>query len=419
MSQRLVPKLRFPEFRGDEGWEVHPLGDKSSIVRGGSPRPIEDFLTSSSTGLNWLKIGDVSPESKYVTQTSEKVIPEALNKTRQVAPGDLILSNSMSFGRPYILQIDSCIHDGWIAVTETVDIVETDYLYYAILSPSSQLFFLENAAGAVVQNLNAEIVKKLRIPIPGRAEQSKIAACLSSLDDLMAAHQKKLETLRVHKKGLMQQLFPIEGETMPQLRFPEFRGEWVAKKLWELVEKVSLPVEVSDEVVYREIGIRSHGKGIFHKEPVSGLMLGEKRVFWVVPGTLIVNIVFAWEQAVAVVGPIEAGMIASHRFPMYKSVSGNCHIPYLKHFLLTLRGKTLLGLASPGGAGRNKTLGQKEFEELVLLIPTDLREQEKIASLLTSVDDQIRSQSQLIETLKQQKEALMQQLFPHLEDSGE
>jgi len=204
----LVPKLRFPEFRDAEGWSLTVLGELSEVVRGGSPRPIDGFLTTAVDGLNWLKIGDVDKEAKYVTQTAEKVRPEALSKTRVVNPGDLILSNSMSFGRPYILQIKTCIHDGWIAVTHIADEVIRDFLYYLISEPKSQSYFLNNAAGSGVLNLNADITKALPVCHPCVPEQQKIADCLSSLDELIAAQARKVNALKTHKKGLMQQLFP-------------------------------------------------------------------------------------------------------------------------------------------------------------------------------------------------------------------
>ena len=207
-----LPKLRFPEFRDAGEWEEKKLGDLSQILRGGSPRPIEDYLTSDVNGLNWLKIGDVDQSSKYITHTSEKVIMSALGKTREVNPGDLIMSNSMSFGRPYILKIKTCIHDGWIVVTNIVERIVVDYLYYLFLSPASKLYFLNNAAGAVVQNLNADIVKLLPVCLPSFEEQQKIADCLSSVDDLIALEARKIDALKSHKKGLMQQLFPSLGE---------------------------------------------------------------------------------------------------------------------------------------------------------------------------------------------------------------
>ena len=207
-----VPRLRFPEFLDSGEWEDKKLGGLSQIVRGGSPRPIDEYITTDVDGLNWLKIADVDKGSKYVTFTKERVLVTALSKTRVVKPGDLIMSNSMSFGRPYILKIESCIHDGWIAVTSIDEGANRDYLYYLILSPTSQKYFVNNAAGSGVQNLNADIIKLLPVLIPKYSEQQKIADCLSSFDELLDVQAKKLDALKAHKKGLMQQLFPSVDE---------------------------------------------------------------------------------------------------------------------------------------------------------------------------------------------------------------
>lgn len=260
---KLIPNLRFPEFEIHTAWKEQMLGDEdiSTIVRGGSPRPITEYLTNSKDGLNWLKIGDVDKASKYVLETEDKVLPSAFTKTREVFPGDLIMSNSMSFGRPYILKIQTCIHDGWIAVTEISEEIDTDFLYYLILSDGSQRYFTDSAAGGGIKNLNAEIIKKLPVTIPSKIEeQQKIASCLSSLDELIAAHNDKLDALKDHKKGLLQNLFPnsisnyessitnkeddqfvirnsqIPNSNVPKVRFPEFEGdgEWDVKTFEEL-----------------------------------------------------------------------------------------------------------------------------------------------------------------------------------------
>jgi type I restriction enzyme S subunit len=165
-------------------------------------------------------------------------------------------------------------------------------------------------------------------------------------------------------------------------------------------------------MIYREIGIRSHGKGIFHKEPVTGREIGTKRVFRVVENALTLNIVFAWEQAVATTTKAEEGMIASHRFPMYVAKPGKCDVRYVKEFFLTKRGKHLLELASPGGAGRNKTLGQKEFEDLEIDLPESVGEQTYIANCLSSLDVEIVAESAKLDTLRVHQKGLMQQLFP-------
>lgn len=182
-----VPKLRFPEFRDEGEWQEKRLENFAVIVRGGSPRPIDEYITKDVNSLNWLKIGDIDKESKYVTHTQEKVIFAALNKTRVVNPGDLILSNSMSFGRPYILKIKTCIHDGWIAVSEIDNDLDRDYLYYFMMTSVSQVYFSNNAAGSGVQNLNVDIIKLLPIFYPDKKEQQKIADCLSSVDELITA----------------------------------------------------------------------------------------------------------------------------------------------------------------------------------------------------------------------------------------
>lgn len=146
-------------------------------------------------------------------------------------------------------------------------------------------------------------------------------------------------------------------------------NDWKLMSIDEITDRITNRVEVEEEELYREIGIRSHGKGIFHKNKVTGKSLGNKRVFWIEPNCFVVNIVFAWEQAVSKTTEDEIGMIASHRFPMYKPKEDVLILDYLLCFFKTPLGKHLLGLASPGGAGRNKTLGQKDFSKLKIPVP--------------------------------------------------
>ncbi len=146
-------------------------------------------------------------------------------------------------------------------------------------------------------------------------------------------------------------------------------GAWPVRPIGELLQPVRHPVEIETRDIYREIGIRSHCGGIFHKPPATGEKIGTKRVFWVEPGCLVFNIIFAWEQAVAITSENEIGMIASHRFPMYTSRSGSLLIRWAWRYFSSPRGKYDLGISSPGGAGRNKTLGQKEFNQLTIPVP--------------------------------------------------
>lgn len=185
---------------------------------------------------------------------------------------------------------------------------------------------------------------------------------------------------------------------------------WRATALRAALERVSRPVEVIANQRYTQIGLRSHGRGVFIKEPVEGWELGDKRVFHVEADCLVLNIVFAWEQAVGKTDRSHLGLIASHRFPMYRPRENACDIEFLRYFFLTPHGKHLLGLASPGGAGRNKTLGQKEFERLVVTLPP-LPEQKKIAEILSTWDRAIETTEKLLANAEAQKRALMQQLL--------
>ena len=186
--------------------------------------------------------------------------------------------------------------------------------------------------------------------------------------------------------------------------------EWSVRPIGELLRRVRQPVDVQLSQTYQEIGIRSHCKGIFHKTPITGEKIGNKRVFWVEPGCLIFNIIFAWEQAVAMTSEGEAGMIASHRFPMYTSRNGKLLPEYAWRYFSSPRGKYDLGISSPGGAGRNKTLGQAEFDELKIPVPS-LAHQRMAVDTLAAADRAIARTEDLIAVKRQLKEGLSWQLI--------
>lgn len=183
------------------------LGDICVIERGGSPRPIDDYITSDVDGLNWIKIGDVAIESKYITHTKQKIKPSGLKKTRQVYKGDLLLSNSMSFGRPYILEIDGCIHDGWLVIHDKNNKFDKDFLYYYLSSESVFRQFETFAAGGVVSNLNKEIVKKLKVYLPSKDIQIQIKETLSFLESSSNNIKSKLLSSQSLQKSIINQVF--------------------------------------------------------------------------------------------------------------------------------------------------------------------------------------------------------------------
>lgn len=187
-------------------------------------------------------------------------------------------------------------------------------------------------------------------------------------------------------------------------------NEWNQHIINQCLRRIENPVVVEKDILYKQIGIRSHGKGLFYKEPVTGEDLGNKAVYWIEPDCFIVNIVFAWEQAIGKTTDKEIGMIGSHRFPMYKPINNCLSIDYLIYYFLTKRGTDILEAASPGGAGRNRTLGQDRFLKSTIPLPP-LPEQTAIAEILSTQDRVIELKEQLLAEKKRQKKYLMQQLL--------
>ena len=172
-------------------WEQRKFSELVQIERGGSPRPIDDFITDAPNGLNWVKIGDAPTQGNYITKTAEKIRPEGLSKTREVHPGDLILSNSMSFGKPYIMGIDGCIHDGWLLIRNTYGVFDLTFLCHLLGTPQMLSQYRSLAAGSTVNNLNKELVGNTYVTIPSITEQRVLGACLEQLDNLITLHQRK------------------------------------------------------------------------------------------------------------------------------------------------------------------------------------------------------------------------------------
>ena len=188
-----IPAIRFKGF--SDTWEQRKFSDLVQIERGGSPRPIDDFITDSPDGLNWVKIGDAPAQGNYITKTAEKIKPEGLSKTREVHPGDLILSNSMSFGKPYIMGIDGCIHDGWLLIRNTYKAFDLTFLCHLLGTPQMIIQYKSLAAGSTVNNLNKELVGNTVVTIPTIKEQRVLGQYLETLDNLITLHQREFAFL--------------------------------------------------------------------------------------------------------------------------------------------------------------------------------------------------------------------------------
>ena len=193
------------------GWVEKPLGDLCSIARGGSPRPIQSFLTTASDGFNWVKIGDATASGKYIYTTEQKIIREGATRSRIVHAGDFLLSNSMSFGRPYIMQTTGCVHDGWLVLSDYASQLDQDYLYLVLGSQFMFQQFDRLAAGSTVRNLNIELASRVEVPVPPLKQQRDIAQHLDAISEvtqrLARLYERKHAALAALKKSLLHQAF--------------------------------------------------------------------------------------------------------------------------------------------------------------------------------------------------------------------
>ncbi|MDD2779896.1 MAG: restriction endonuclease subunit S [Methanoculleus sp.] len=189
------------------GWPIVTLGDVFEIARGGSPRPIEDFITDDPGGINWIMISDASEGSKYITSTRRRIRPEGAQRSRKVKPGDFLLTNSMSFGRPYIMRTSGCIHDGWLVLSPRTGNVNADFFYHLLGSKRIYAEFKRRAAGVTVKNLNIDLVRGVKISLPPLSEQRRIAEILDKADALRAKRRAVLARLDTLAQSIFLDMF--------------------------------------------------------------------------------------------------------------------------------------------------------------------------------------------------------------------
>ena len=301
-----------------EGWEYKKLGDICTIERGGSPRPIADYITESADGINWIKIGDAVEESKYILFTKEKIRPEGIKKSRFVHKGDVILSNSMSFGKPYILGIDGCIHDGWLVLHDNNNTFNKDYLYYVLSSPIMYSKFTQLAVGGVVNNLNSNIVREVVVAIPPLSTQQSIVSELDKINELIRLKKEQLKDYDNLAQSIFYEMFgdPVVNEkgwgikklgnfceigtgSTPSRKNKEYYEGSIS---WVKSTEVSNCVIDSTEEHISEIAIAETNCTIYPKGTILIAMYGQGKTRGQIA---ILNIEATTNQAVAAILPSE------------------------------------------------------------------------------------------------------------------
>jgi type I restriction enzyme M protein len=205
-----IVKVYKPTMTINPEWPRVKIGDHIKIERGASPRPIDRYMTDDNNGENWVMISDTKNVTKYIQATAKRITKDGASKSRRVDVGDFILSNSMSFGRPYVMQTSGYIHDGWLALrTSGQHEVDKDFLYYILGTYYVQNQFEAAATGGVVRNLNSNLVRNTSIPLPPLEIQHEIVAELEAEQQLIDANKKLME---IYQQKIKSKLAEVWGE---------------------------------------------------------------------------------------------------------------------------------------------------------------------------------------------------------------
>lgn len=382
-------------------WSEKTLAEFVKIERGASPRPIESYLTSGMGGVNWIKIGDAPRHGKYIESTAEKITPRGEVHSVSVYPGDFILSNSMSFGRPYILNIGGCIHDGWLRLYDFHAEANEEFLYYLLSSSYVQEQYAACAAGSGVQNLNKEVVKKVTVYLPSLPEQEEIARTLSQFD----AYIDNLAELIDKKRGIRDGA--LEDLIRHRTRLDGFNAEWMtvsfshviipkARIGWQGLKKHEYlktgysyligGTDFSDGSVSLD-NIWFVSKDRYDMDP--NIQVSQNDVLVTKDGTI---------GKVAIVPELDKPATLNSGVFVFKTNS-KLLPAYLFRVLTSSVFRSFIDTLSAGST--IKHLYQKDLKNFEFEIPVDMEEQKAISNTLTAMDEEIGA-------LKTEREKMIQ-----------
>jgi len=382
-------------------WEIKKLGEVLSIERGGSPRPIKKYLTNSSDGINWIKISDATASEKYIYETKGKITRDGLHKTRVVNEGDFILSNSMSFGRPYIMKTTGCIHDGWLVLKQNgKKLFETEFLYYLLSSPYVFQQFNYLAAGSTVRNLNIALVSSVQVPLPPIPEQKHIVKILdeafAAIDKAKANAEKNLQNSRELFDSYLNKVFAnpeedwIECFLNDYVKFIDYRGRTPEKTTQGM----------------RLITAKNIKNGYLQKEPEEFV---NPNIYdsWMTRG--IPNkgdILFTTEAPLANVAQLDTDekVVFAQRTIIFQPDPKFFNQSFLKYLLLSKPIKTRI--IEKGTGATVKGIKAKLLKQIPIYFPQSLDKQERIVDKLNNLSDEIKK----LETIYQQKLADLDEL---------
>jgi type I restriction enzyme S subunit len=382
-------------------WDVKHFEDVADIdnesLNGSTPKDYE---------FDYISLSDVDSDD-FRIETTRQVFAGAPSRARRIVKqGDILMStvrpNLQGFSLIRSEVRDLIASTGFAVITAKK--CNNEFLFQYLFSPGIERQFYQLLVGSNYPAINSSDVRKLKIPLPPLPEQKAIAQVLSKADAAIHTTEKLIAQKELRKKWLMQQL--LTGKK----RLKGFENtKWKIQPLENFIKQIVREVP-KPSTTYLGIGLRSHGKGTFLKPDEQPEKNSMDNFYVVRPNDLIVNITFAWEQAIAIVRPEDDGALASHRFPTYTFIEDKGHPDFFRFYILQPRMKFMLQMISPGGAGRNRVMSKSDFIKLEFLLP-DYKEQTAIAQVLKAADKEISLLKSKAEKLREQKKGLMQQLL--------
>jgi type I restriction enzyme S subunit len=396
-------------------WPLVRLDELYDIARGGSPRPISAFITDSDQGINWIKIGDATASEKYIYETKQKIIPEGIKRSRLVKEGDFILSNSMSFGRPYIMKTSGCIHDGWLVLSPKDNCVDQDFLYYLLGSPFVYQQFDFLAAGSTVRNLNIKLVSGVKIPFLPIDEQKRIVAILDGafeqIDQAKANAEQNLKNARELFESTLSQIFTQRYD------------ESCTRKLEDITSKIgSGATPRGGQSSYKDHGISLIRSMNVHDrrfkadklafiddaqaDKLSNVILEEKDVLLNITGASVARCCLMESDYLPARVNQHVSIIRTDQ---------NVLNPELLSFLLTSKFYKDMLLEVGGSGATREAITKKQIQDFEVSFPKDLNKQESLVSSLLNIEEQTKHleaiYQQKITALDELKQSLLQKAF--------
>jgi len=424
-KQKLIPQLRFPEFKKDGGWAVEPFNDLYNFkVTNSFSR---DKLNYENGEVKNIHYGDIHTKYSSHFDITKENVPyinkdvsiDRINKDNYCIEGDLVIADASEdmddIGKS--IEIINVNKEKLLAGLHTLlarpinDKIKLGFGGHLFKSNGITTQIKKEAQGAKVLGISKARLENLNVFYPkNEKEQQKIANCLSSLDKLITAETEKLDLLKDHKKGLLQQLFPQAGETKPQFRFPEFEndGNWEEKHIGQLFRfKQGVQVPIKNQHTTKEDGMVRFIRIIditgdsepprYIQNPGAVYILTKEDLFMIRYGTPgVISIGFD-------------GVIANNLFRLIWKLSSSINSSFWYYAFQKME-KVIFSLSSSSSM---PAISFSTLDNLEIKFPNDPKEQEKIANCLSSSDDLVEEQTTKIEALKDHKKGLMQQLFPN------